>query len=161
MIKNAENGHFVQAEKSHYFGKMPNFAGLWCLNHMTHRDSWGIIGKIIFVAFIWYLVVLCVTASLVTIASWKSGLILSSLKMLISVLSNKAVLGFPFIWQNQGLESSSLDKTKVSLQICNKIKFQAKRLSQILLHKHFIHIQRILLLPSMSGMDGLHTFCQV
>ena len=50
----------------------------------------GIIGKIISVAFIWYLVVLCVTASLVTIA--KSGLVLSSLKMLISVLSNKAVL---------------------------------------------------------------------
>ena len=53
----------------------------------------GMIGKIISVAFIWYLVVLCVTASLVTIASLKSGLILSSLKMLISVLSNKAVLG--------------------------------------------------------------------
>ena len=72
---------------------MPNFARPWCRNHMTHRDSWGIIGKIISVAFIWYLVVLNVTASLVTIASLKSGLILSALKMLISVLSNKAVLG--------------------------------------------------------------------
>ena len=85
-----EKGAFFSV--SFYFGNMPNFAGLWCPNHLTHRDSWGIIGKIISVAFIWYLVVLCVTASLVTIASWKSGLILSSLKMLISVLSNKAVL---------------------------------------------------------------------
>ena len=71
-----------------YFGNMPNFAGLWCLNHLTHRDSTGIIGKIISMAFIWYLVVLFVTTRLVTIASWKSGLILSSLKVLISVLSN-------------------------------------------------------------------------
>ena len=75
-----------------YFGNVPNFAGLWCPNRLTHRNSWVIIGKIISVAFIWYLVVLCVTASLVTIASLKSGLILSSLKLLISVLSNKAVL---------------------------------------------------------------------
>ena len=88
-----EKGAFFSV--SVYFGKMLNFAGLWCLNHVTHRDSWGIIGKIISVAFIWYLVGLCVTASLVTIASLKSGLILSSLKMLISVLSNKAVLGLP------------------------------------------------------------------
>ena len=66
---------------------MPNFAGLWCLNHMTHRDSWGIIGKIISVAFIWYHVVLCVTTRLITIASRKSGLVLSSLKMLVLVLS--------------------------------------------------------------------------
>ena len=72
---------------------MPNFAGLWCPNYLTQGYSWGIIGKIISVAFIWYLVVLCVTDSLVTIASWKSGLILSTLKMLISVLSNKAALG--------------------------------------------------------------------
>ena len=86
-----EKGAFFSV--SVYPGNMPNFAGLWCPNHLTHRDSWGIIGKIISVAFIWYLVVLCVTASLVTITSWKSGLILSSLKMLISVLSNKAVLG--------------------------------------------------------------------
>ena len=50
---------------------MPNFARPWCRNHMTHRDSWGIIGKIISVAFIWYHVVLCVTASLVTITSLK------------------------------------------------------------------------------------------
>ena len=85
-----EKGAFFSV--SVYFGNMPNFAGLWCLNHVTHRDSWGIIGKIISVAFIWYLEALCVTTSLVTIASWKSGLILSSLKMLISVLSNKAVL---------------------------------------------------------------------
>ena len=85
-----EKGAFFSV--SVYFGNMPNFAGLWCPNRLTHRDSWGIIGKIISIAFIWYLVVLCVTASLVTIASWKSGLILSSLKMLISVLSNKAVL---------------------------------------------------------------------
>ena len=77
-----------------YFGNMPNFAGLWCLNHLTHKDSMGIIGKIISVAFIWYLVVICVTASLVTIGSLKSGLILLSLKMRISVLSNKAVLGW-------------------------------------------------------------------
>ena len=75
-----------------YFGKMLNFAMLWCPNHLTRRHSWGIIGKIISVAFIWYLVVLCMTVSLVTIASLKSGLILSSLKMLISFLSNKAVL---------------------------------------------------------------------
>ena len=85
-----EKGAFFS--NSVYFGKMPNFAGLWCPNRLTHRDSWGIIGKIISIAFNWYLVVLCVTASLVTIGSWKSGLILSSLKMLISVLSNKAVL---------------------------------------------------------------------
>ena len=39
-----------------------------------------------------YLMVLCVTASLVTIASFKSGLILSSQKMLIPFLSKKAVL---------------------------------------------------------------------
>ena len=69
---------------------MPNFAGLWCPNYLTQGYSWGIIGKIISVAFIWYLVVLCVTAILVTITSLKSGLILSSLKMLISVMSNKA-----------------------------------------------------------------------
>ena len=75
-----------------YFVNMPNFAELLCPNRLTHRDSWGIIGKIISVAFIWYLEVFCVTAGLVTIASLKSGLILSSLKMLISVLSNKAVL---------------------------------------------------------------------
>ena len=85
-----EKGAFFSV--SVYFGNMPNFAGLWCPNHLTHRDSWGIIGKIISIVFIWYLVVLCVTASLVTIASWKSGLVLSSLKILISVLSNKAVL---------------------------------------------------------------------
>ena len=92
-----EKGAFFSV--SVYFGNMPNFAGLWCPNHLTHRDSWGIIGKIISIAFIWYLVVLCVTASLVTITSWKSGLILSSLKMLISVLSNKAVLGYTYaLW---------------------------------------------------------------
>ena len=97
--KGARNKFLVLVKKvqffsvSLYFGKMPNFAGLWCPNRSTHRDSWGIIGKIISIAFIWYLVVLCVTASLVTIASWKSGLILSSLKMLVSVLTNKAVLG--------------------------------------------------------------------
>ena len=77
---------------------MPNFAGLWCPNYLTQGYSWGIIGKIISVAFIWYLAVLCVTASLVTIASWKSGLILSPLKMLISVLSNKAVLENGYQW---------------------------------------------------------------
>ena len=38
------------------FGNIPNFAGLWYQNHLTHRDSWGIIGKIMYVAFIWYLV---------------------------------------------------------------------------------------------------------
>ena len=63
-----------------YFGNMPNFAGLWCPNHLTHRDSRGIIRKILSVAFIWYFVVLCVTARLVTITSLKSGLILSSSK---------------------------------------------------------------------------------
>ena len=68
---------------------MLKFAGLWCPNYLTHGYSWGIIGKIISVAFIWYLVVICVTASLVKIG----GLILSSLKMLISVQSNEAVLG--------------------------------------------------------------------
>ena len=88
-----EKGAFVRV--SVYFGNMPNFAGLW-LQPPTHRDSWGIIGKITSVAFIWYLVALCVTTSLVTIASWKSGLILSSLKMLISVLSDKAVLGWVY-----------------------------------------------------------------
>ena len=73
--KCAKNKFLVLVKKVHYlafsvyFGNMPNFAGLWCLNHVTHRDSWGIIGKIISIAFIWYLVVLCVTASLVTIAS--------------------------------------------------------------------------------------------
>ena len=92
----SEKGAFFSI--SVYFGIMPNFAGLWCPNHLTHRDSWGIIKKIISVAFIWYLVVLCVTTSLVTIASWKSGLILSSLKMLISVLSNKAVLAILYPW---------------------------------------------------------------
>ena len=81
---------------------MPNFAGLWCPNYLTQGYSWGIIGKIISVAFIWYLVVLCVTDSLVTIASWKSGLILSTLKMLISVLSNKAVLGSDYVNFLQG-----------------------------------------------------------
>ena len=86
-----ENGAFFSLLD--FFGKKPNFAGLWCPNYLTQGHSWGIIGKIISVAFIWYLVVLCVTESLVTIASWKSGLILSTLKMLISVLSNKAVLG--------------------------------------------------------------------
>ena len=35
---------------------MPNFAELWCPNHLTHRDSWGIIGKTISVAFIWHFV---------------------------------------------------------------------------------------------------------
>ena len=49
--------------------------------------------KVISVALIWYLVVICVTASLVTIGSLKSGLILSSVKMVISVQSNKAVHG--------------------------------------------------------------------
>ena len=44
-----------------YFRNMSNFARLWCPNHLTHRDSWGIIGKIISIAFIWYLVVLYVT----------------------------------------------------------------------------------------------------
>ena len=67
------------------------FVAIWSWFHVK------IIGKIIYVAFIWYLVVLCVPASLVTITSLKSGLILSSLKMLISVLSNKAVLG-PIHW---------------------------------------------------------------
>ena len=88
-----EKGVFFSV--SVYFGNMPNFAGL-CPNHVTHRDEWGIIAKIISIAFIWYLVELSVTASLVTIASRKSGLILSSLKMLISVL-NKAVLGSLYV----------------------------------------------------------------
>ena len=26
------------------FGKMFNFAGLWCSNHLTHTNSWGIMG---------------------------------------------------------------------------------------------------------------------
>ena len=112
-----ENGAFFSLLD--FFGKMPNFAGLWCPNYLTQGYSWGIIGKIISVAFIWYLVVLCVTDSLVTIASWKSGLILSTLKMLISVLSNKAVLGYSYfseaqvkIWsclfQKQLLKSTNL-----------------------------------------------------
>ena len=96
VFRACEKGAFFSV--SVYFGKMPNFAGLWCPNRLTHRDSWGIIGKIISIAFIWYLVVLCVTTSLVTIASWKSGLILSPLKMLISVLSNKAVLENGYQW---------------------------------------------------------------
>ena len=66
-----------------YFGNMPKFARLWWPNHLTHKDSMGVIGKIVSVAFIWDLVVLCMTTSMVTIASWKSGLMLSSLKMLI------------------------------------------------------------------------------
>ena len=103
-----EKGAFFSV--SFYFGNMPNFAGLWCPNHLTHRDSWGIIGKIISVAFIWYLVVLCVTASLVTIASLKSGLILSSLKMLISVLSNKAVLATSQVVKGEGGHPSLLAK---------------------------------------------------
>ena len=38
-----------------FFRKLPNFAGLWCPNHLTYRDSWGIYGKIISISFIWYL----------------------------------------------------------------------------------------------------------
>ena len=76
-----------------------NLGHLWLFWNCFHGKNLIGFGMIAFgkkgnisVAFIWYLVALCVTASLVTIASWKSGLILSTLKMFISILSNKAVL---------------------------------------------------------------------
>ena len=49
--------------------------------------------KIIFISFIWYSFFWNCAMDEATMTSWKSGLILSSFKILISVLSNKAVLG--------------------------------------------------------------------
>ena len=109
-----EKGAFFSV--SVYFGNMPHFARLWCPNHLTHRDSWGIIGKIISVAFIWYLVVLYVTDSLVTIISWKSGLILSFLKILISSLSIKAVLHSTYYYYLAKLIKQQQSYLKVKLK---------------------------------------------
>ena len=67
------------------FGKMLNFAGLWCPNHLTYIDSWGIIGKIIFVSFIWYVFYWNCATCEAKMTSWKSGLILSALKMYIYI----------------------------------------------------------------------------
>ena len=52
-----------------FLEKCSPLQGCGDLNHLTHRYLWGINGKIISVAFNWYLVVLFVTACLVTIAS--------------------------------------------------------------------------------------------
>ena len=43
-------------------------------NRLAYSKVCGVSGKIISISFIWYLVVLCVTTSLVTRTSWKVGL---------------------------------------------------------------------------------------
>ena len=72
---------FVKGAFYQFFILFFNFLGLWCPNHLTYTNSWDIIWMIIAISFVWHL--FC----------WKCDLILSVLKMLISVLSNKALLG--------------------------------------------------------------------
>ena len=59
----AEIAHF-----QHFlsFEKALDFRRLLQTNHFTHMALWGISRKILSISFIWYLVVLCVTNSLVT-----------------------------------------------------------------------------------------------
>ena len=63
---------------------------LWCANYFTHKD---LCGKIIFIAFILYLVVLCVSGGFGHngfLKKWPQSY--PPIEMLTSVLSNKAVL---------------------------------------------------------------------
>ena len=48
-----EKGGFLSLFE--FFRKLPNFAGLWCPNHLTYRESLGIYGKIMSISFIWHL----------------------------------------------------------------------------------------------------------
>ena len=53
VFSTCEKGAFFSVFE--FFRKMPNFAGLWCPNHLTYRDSWGVYEKIISISFIWHL----------------------------------------------------------------------------------------------------------
>ena len=85
-------------EKGQFFsnfefpGKMTDFAGLFWSDHLTYNNSPGISGKIISISFIWNPVFRNCASGEAAVTSGKSGLMCSAFKMLISVLSNKAVL---------------------------------------------------------------------
>ena len=73
---------------------------------MTYNNSQGISGKIISISLIWYPVFKNFASGEAAVTSGKSGLMCSALKMLISVLSDKAVLGYrhkdfnPMVYQH-------------------------------------------------------------
>ena len=56
-----------------HFEKTLDFERLYYRNHLTHMSLWGISRKILSISFIWYLVVLFVTNSLVTNGLQKVG----------------------------------------------------------------------------------------
>ena len=76
--------------------KTPNFAVVWCPNYLTHTGSWGINRKIICISFIWHPFLKKCFMDEATMTFWKSGLILSAVKILISVLCNIAVLAWVY-----------------------------------------------------------------
>ena len=122
-----KNQVFIAHEKrqffsnSDFFGKMTDFGGLFYSDHLTHNNSQGISGKIISISLIWHPVFKNCATGEAAMTSGKSGLMYSTLKMLISVLSNKAVLDFTdlfisIIWgANSGCFTSSLSVSKIRL----------------------------------------------
>ena len=85
-LNNSLSKRSDQKVEFHRFLKMVTFqqfwpswknAWLWMAvvpNRLAYSKVWGVSGKIISISFIWYLVVVCVTTSLVTRTSWKVGL---------------------------------------------------------------------------------------
>ena len=76
---------------------MTDFAGLLLSDHLTHNNSKGISGNMISISLIWHPVFKNCATGEAAMTPGKSGLMYSTLMMLISVLSNKAVLGCTYI----------------------------------------------------------------
>ena len=85
-----EKGPFMS--NFEYFAKTPDFVRLRWLHQFTYNNPQGISRKTTFISFIWYQLFWIGALDEAYVTSWKSGLNLNALDLLISVLSNKAVL---------------------------------------------------------------------
>ena len=116
--RGAEKGSRAH-EKGQFFSnfefprKMTDFAGLFWSDHLTFNNSPGISGKKISISFIWNPVFRNRASGEAAVTSGKSGLMCSAFKMLISVLSNKAVL--------DSIKSHGVTTTLTKLCHCNKM----------------------------------------
>ena len=80
-----------------YFAKMPVFVRLLWPHQLTYNNLQGISRKTMSISFIWYQLFWIGASDEAYVTSWKSGLNFNALDLLISVLSNKAVLGIVYL----------------------------------------------------------------
>ena len=98
------------------------------IDHFTDSNSQGISGTIIYISFIWHPDFENCASGKAAVTSGKSGLMCSTLKMLISVLSNRAVLAnLERIFCLAMLCSTTIDVVKSILNLWIKIKLSWPR----------------------------------